>query len=64
MLETLFGVFILIGFAVCLSGAYLIVQDREEAYWAEKEAHELYEKMQENINEENLDDMETRSRIV
>ena len=51
MLETLFGVFILIGFAVCLSGAYLIVQDREQAYWAEKDARELYEKMQENVND-------------
>ena len=51
MLETLFGVFLLIGFAVCLSGAYLIVQDREQAYWAEKDARELYNKMQENVND-------------
>ena len=50
MLETLFGVFILIGLAVCLSGAFLIVQDKEHAYWVEKEAQELYDKMQENIS--------------
>ncbi len=50
MLETLFGVFLLIGFAVCLSGAFLIVQDKEQAYWADKEARELYDKMQENIS--------------
>jgi len=51
MLETLFGVFILIGFAVCLSGAFLIVRDREHAYWAEKDARKLHEKMQENVND-------------
>lgn len=50
MLETLLGVFILIGFAVCLSGAFLIVQDKQHAYCAEKEAQELYEKMQENVS--------------
>ena len=50
MLETLFGVFLLIGFAVCLSGAFLIVQDKEQAYWADKEARELYDKMRENIS--------------
>lgn len=50
MLETLFGVFILIGLAVCLSGAFLIVQDKQHAYCAEKEAQELYEKMQENVS--------------
>ena len=50
MLETLIGVFLLIGFAVCLSGAFLIVQDKEQAYWADKEARELYDKMQENIS--------------
>ena len=55
MLETLLGVFILIGFAVCLSGAFLIVQDKQHAYCAEKEAQELYIKMQENIDDTSRD---------
>lgn len=55
MLETLIGVFILIGLAVCLSGAFLIVQDKEHAYWVEKEAQELYDKMQENVDDTSRD---------
>ena len=50
MLDIIIGILVLILFTVALSGAYLIVRDKQRAYDIEKISRNLHKQMQENID--------------
>jgi hypothetical protein len=51
MLDIIIGGLILVLFIVALSGAYLIVKDKQRAYWIERNSRNLHKQMQESIND-------------